>query len=352
MKVKRLLLLGMVTLGAFALSGCKLVVKEQVTFTEDKVLVKCQNAIDGAWLDETYKNDPNGKKTFLETFGYDVNNTQWYNGEKYYVGEGTGFGDTYQEVYETTKRMQKISEESDPYTAFEIVKEQDFNSDGSLRFQSTFTKDVVKFKPSWYLSEIDKNSDDPKVVTYNATEIKFTTTKPWVYTKGGTLSADGKTITFSFDSDMSGNDLKEDCYAYTADGYCKEFGHKTSIANKKAATYFAKGYSGDTVCTTCGKVITKGKEIKQKVLGKPSIKATTKKTSITVKWAKVKDAKGYEVQIKKGSKWTSYKVTKAKKTIKKLKANKKYKVRVRALIKEGKAIAYSKWKTKTVKTKK
>ena len=96
-------------------------------------------------------------------------------------------------------------------------------------------------------------------------------------------------------------------------------------------------------------------------LKKPAItKLTKRKKSFKIRWAKVKNASGYELQYSTSSKFTkkttkTVKVkgnTKFAKTVKKLKAKKKYYVRVRAY-KDGKAVTvYTKWsKAKAVKTK-
>ena len=96
-------------------------------------------------------------------------------------------------------------------------------------------------------------------------------------------------------------------------------------------------------------------------LKKPVItKLTKRKKSFKIRWAKVKNASGYKLQYSTSSRFTkkttkTVKVkgnTKFAKTVKKLKAKKKYYVRVRAY-KDGKAVTvYTKWsKAKAVKTK-
>ena len=99
---------------------------------------------------------------------------------------------------------------------------------------------------------------------------------------------------------------------------------------------------------------------------KVSVKATkikklrSSKTKITVIYNKVKGVSGYQVQLakdkkfKKGRKSVWAKKAKVtKKTVKKLKPNKKYYVRVRAFKTVNGKKHYSKWsKYKTIKTKK
>ncbi|MCR5544298.1 MAG: DUF6273 domain-containing protein [Eubacterium sp.] len=83
-----------------------------------------------------------------------------------------------------------------------------------------------------------------------------------------------------------------------------------------------------------------------------------KKNRLTLKWKKIKDAKGYQVQYALNKKFTKSKktktTTKISYTIKKLKKKKTYYVRVRAYTKDssGKKV-YGKWsKVKKVKIKK
>jgi hypothetical protein len=132
----------------------------------------------------------------------------------------------------------------------------------------------------------------------------------------------------------------------------------TTVVNKKPATYFENGYTGDKVSNSTGKVVANGSVIAKKQLAKPKMKVTAKKKSISVKYTKVKNATGFQIAYKLKTAKTYKKVnvntkkTKTK-TIKSLKANKKYTVKIRAYIKSGKKIAYSKWTSaKTVKVKK
>lgn len=86
------------------------------------------------------------------------------------------------------------------------------------------------------------------------------------------------------------------------------------------------------------KKLTKVKNVKAK--------KNNKKKSLTIKWGKVKNAKKYQVKVGK----KTYNVKKAKLTVKKLKAGKKYVVKVRATATGFKAGAWS--KKVTVKFKK
>ena len=112
---------------------------------------------------------------------------------------------------------------------------------------------------------------------------------------------------------------------------------KTVVINRRAATYIEKGYTGDTVCAVCGKIVEKGKDIDKKVLAKPA-KVTAKsrkKNVLVVDWKKSMDASGYEIQYAadqdyRKSKTVKVKSGKTKKTIKKLTSGKSYYVRIRA----------------------
>lgn len=132
--------------------------------------------------------------------------------------------------------------------------------------------------------------------------------------------------------------------------YCDHI--KNTVKGKKSATYFAKGYTGDKVCTICDEVIKKGKDVPALKLNVPTVKITGGKKKITVKYTKVSGAKGFEVKYKLGKKvYTKTFATKksANKVIKKL-AKGTYKVQVRVFTKKGSNIAYSKW-TKATKVK-
>lgn len=134
--------------------------------------------------------------------------------------------------------------------------------------------------------------------------------------------------------------------------YCKH--SSTTVKNKKTASYFAKGYTGDKVCKSCGTVLSKGKSIAQKVLKKPIISVTSpKKKSFKVKYTKVSGATGFELRykIKKKTYKKSYSTKNTvTKVIKKLKAG-KYTVKVRAYVKSGKNKAYSAWVSRPITVK-
>lgn len=129
--------------------------------------------------------------------------------------------------------------------------------------------------------------------------------------------------------------------------------HTTVIKNKKSASYFAEGYSGDSVCSKCGKVISKGKTTEKITLGVPSIKVKSGKKLLKVTLnKKVNGATGFQVRYRIKGKWKTVKFNFNKKITKKIKKIKKgnFKVQVRMFVKNGKNIAYSAW-TKTQKVK-
>lgn len=126
---------------------------------------------------------------------------------------------------------------------------------------------------------------------------------------------------------------------------CELGNHKLTVKNKKASTYFAKGYTGDKVCSECKKTITKGKSIAKKVLSKPSsISATATKNGITVKWKSVSGATGYEI-YRANSKNGTYKIYKKSKstsyTDASVKGGTKYFYKVKAYITQGSNTAKS-----------
>lgn len=78
------------------------------------------------------------------------------------------------------------------------------------------------------------------------------------------------------------------------------------------------------------------------------LKATATSTTATLKWSKAKNAKGYQIYVKKGNKWKSVAtVTSTTCKINSLKAGTKYTYRVKAYGKNGKKKVWSK-KTKDI----
>ncbi len=128
--------------------------------------------------------------------------------------------------------------------------------------------------------------------------------------------------------------------------------HTPKVVNKKSATYFANGYTGDNICSTCNTVLSKGKTIAKLKLKTPTVKLTGGKQKLTVKYTNVTGATGFQVKYKIGKKTVTktYSTKKsATKAIKKL-AKGTYKVQVRAFVKSGTKTAYSAW-TKVAKVK-
>lgn len=150
---------------------------------------------------------------------------------------------------------------------------------------------------------------------------------------------------------------------------CKNCGNMFSVSVPKtehmvvtdkavSATYFSKGKTKGSHCSACGEVITPQKSTAKK---KPSVKkVTAKKKALTVKWGKVTSAKGYQIQYSTSKSFTK-KTTKTKTvnsaktvsaTVSKLKAKKKYYVRIRAYKTSGGKKVYSDWSAaKSIKTK-
>lgn len=129
--------------------------------------------------------------------------------------------------------------------------------------------------------------------------------------------------------------------------------HKVVVKNQKNATCFAKGYTGDKVCSECGYVLEKGKNIAKLKLTAAAFTAKGNKGKLTVTYKKVTGAKGYQVRYKIGKKTvtkTYNKAKGAKKIIKNLKKG-KYTVQLRAFTKQGKNKVYSNWAKRTVKVK-
>ena len=129
-------------------------------------------------------------------------------------------------------------------------------------------------------------------------------------------------------------------------------GHKTVTKNSKKSNYFSYGYTGDKVCSKCGKVFSKGKNVAKLKLKTPVIRLSSKKKTVKVSYKKIKDAHKYEISIKIGGKWKKYNTSKLTYTIKNksLKVGKTYYVKVRAYRVYKNKKAYSSY-SKSVKIK-
>ena len=120
---------------------------------------------------------------------------------------------------------------------------------------------------------------------------------------------------------------------------------KTAVKNKKSATYFERGYTGDKYCTACGKLITKGSKLAKLTLKAPKFTAVKSGKKIKVKYYAVKGATGFEVRYKAKGGWKtkSFNTKKsAKKYIGSLKKG-TYKVQVRSFVKSKGKKAHSNW---------
>jgi len=115
--------------------------------------------------------------------------------------------------------------------------------------------------------------------------------------------------------------------------------HTLTTLKAVAATYKADGKTEGKKCTVCGTVTVAQKKVARKTLKKVSglktkaVKlASGTKTTLTLSWSKTTGAEKYEIQQYVSKKWKTIKTTsKTSYTVTKLKANKSYKFRVRAV---------------------
>lgn len=173
----------------------------------------------------------------------------------------------------------------------------------------------------------------------------------WATSASGPVLYENKELVYMLDSSRLGKTVT--LYAKWKLNHTHNY---STIKVTKPATYASAGEK-QVKCTVCGAV--KKESIPKKVLSVPTgIKLTSKKKSFTVSWKKHSTATGYQIQYSISSKFTSAKtVTISKnstvsKTIKSLKSNKKYYVRIRAYKTIDGKKYYSSWSSaKTVKTK-
>ena len=131
----------------------------------------------------------------------------------------------------------------------------------------------------------------------------------------------------------------------------------TTTATAETITTTAKTTTVAPTPTTTAKVTKTQKPTAQKVsVGNTRIRKIVKtKKSAKVIYKKIAKVSGYQLQLSRSSKFKKA-VTKTTKKIsykfKKLKANKKYYVRVRGYVKTSNGTAYGKWRKKNFKTAK
>ena len=131
----------------------------------------------------------------------------------------------------------------------------------------------------------------------------------------------------------------------------------TTTAAAETTTTTAKTTTVAPTPTTIAKVTTTQKPTAQKVsVGNTRITKLVKtKKSAKVIYKKIAKVSGYQLQLSRSSKFKKA-VTKTTKKVsykfKKLKANKKYYVRVRGYVKTSNGTAYGKWRKKNFKTAK
>ena len=120
-----------------------------------------------------------------------------------------------------------------------------------------------------------------------------------------------------------------------------EVEHSLNTKNAKISTYFSEGYTGNKVCKTCGKTISKGKTIAKKA---PTVKYKAGNSKIKVAYKHVSGANGFQVVLKRGGKKyikTFYTTKSVSKYISAKKGT--YRVYTRAFNKSGKSVKYSSW---------
>ena len=159
---------------------------------------------------------------------------------------------------------------------------------------------------------------------------------------------------------------KEECEVWTYCSVCDFLKKETTLGkhnysekkcNIKKSTYSLNGsYDIMNVCSECGEeVYVKTVTTPKLSLSKPtSVKSKSKKNEIRVSWKKNSKAKGYEIQYSLSKNYSKAKTKTSKSnsiTLKKLKSNKKYYVRVRSYVVENNTKCFSKWSsTKAIKT--
>ena len=251
--------------------------------------------------------------------------------------------------------------EFEPYDGFKPL---------TVSLNSTLNETIYLYEGTYYIAVVNENS--PIEYTFTTT-FKPQGTFTCVEHKGKLVNTVNPTCTQngynSYVCQICGTQYKEIIPAY---------GHNVVIDYEVAPTVVSSGLTRGSHCSICGAVITPQTVIPQisaptqptttlttsaKAVSKPKSakfkKVKSAKKAISVEWKKVSGVSGYEIQVatdkkfKKNKKTVTVKKQKTTKTtVKKLKAKKKYYVRIRTYkIVNGKKV-YSSWsKVKSVKTK-
>ena len=251
--------------------------------------------------------------------------------------------------------------EFEPYDGFKPL---------TVSLNSTLNETIYLYEGTYYIAVVNDNS--PIEYTFTTT-FKPQGTFTCVEHKGKLVNTVNPTCTQngynSYVCQICGAQYNEIIPAY---------GHNAVIDYEVAPTLVSSGLTRGSHCSICGAVITPQTVIPQisapaqptttpttaaKAVSKPKSakikKVKAAKKAVSVEWKKVSGVRGYQVQVatdkkfKKNKKTATVKKQKTTKvTIKKLKAKKKYYVRIRTYkTVNGKKI-YSSWsKVKTIKTK-
>ena len=240
----------------------------------------------------------------------------------------------------------------------------------TVSLNSTLNETIYLYEGTYYIAVVNDNS--PIEYTFTTT-FKPQGTFTCVEHKGKLVNTVNPTCTQngynSYVCQICGAQYNEIIPAY---------GHNAVIDYEVAPTLVSSGLTRGSHCSICGAVITPQTVIPKisaptqptitpttaaKAVAKPKSakikKVKAAKKAVSVEWKKVSGVKGYQVEVaidkkfKKNKKTATVKKQKTTKvTIKKLKAKKKYYVRIRTYkTVKGKKI-YSSWsKVKKVKTK-
>ena len=251
--------------------------------------------------------------------------------------------------------------EFEPYDGFKPL---------TVSLNSTLNETIYLYEGTYYIAVVNDNS--PIEYTFTTT-FKPQGTFTCVEHKGKLVNTVNPTCTQngynSYVCQICGAQYNEIIPAY---------GHNAVIDYEVAPTLVSSGLTRGSHCSICGAVITPQTVIPKisaptqptitpttaaKAVAKPKSakikKVKAAKKAVSVEWKKVSGVKGYQVEVaidkkfKKNKKTATVKKQKTTKvTIKKLKAKKKYYVRIRTYkTVKGKKI-YSSWsKVKKVKTK-
>lgn len=340
-------------------------------------------AKEGGVLDESYQYLEKDLKHNTDLWQYKVGYKQDYYNAKVWLGSRLSWLDEqFQSVTTLFNSLNNYSDSEELEVTAETSNGAVIPSDGNVEYSSEVR---FTFRDLYSGSETVRVTLNGK--NFATVKVNENTGKAYINILSSKLKIGINTFMFTA-YDYTGEATGKLLYTVNrqaAVSGCKHPNSKRAVIGKRATSCAAAGYTGDTVCTDCGKVFSKGKTVKatahsfyyKKELKKATyfgagsgvgncskcggrIKYTIPKLTlktpsgfkaksysynkVKLSWSKVSGASDYVIYKKSGKSWKYVKAVSSKTTsytVSGLKTGSKYTYSVRARVKSGSKSAYS-----------